>query len=241
MPEWWLSIAGLVALGVLGWAWPPLWLAMALGVVMGVASVTVATAIAIDRLGAAGRGRASAREVVTLTWLVVGQSLARLRGRLAGGLTPWRRRGVEGWVVPTVRQRESWSEEWHAMEARLRSVECRVADRGTASARGGPTDPWDLEARTGSFGSGRLLGTVEEHGHGRQMVRWRLWPRVPVASVVGAAIALALATLAAIDGRVGPALVLAALGVVVVARTVLDTGNALAVLASAVDAGRSDP
>jgi hypothetical protein len=64
---------------------------------------------------------------------------------------------------------------------------------------------------------------------------------VPVASVVGAAIALALATLAAIDGRVGPALVLAALGVVVVARTVLDTGNALAVLASAVDAGRSDP
>jgi GT2 family glycosyltransferase len=235
MPEWWLAIGSLLAIGLLGSAWPPLWLAMALGGAMAVTSVTVAMAIAIDRLEATGRDGSSSRDVLTLAWLVVGQSLARLRGRLAGGLTPLRRRGVHGWIVPRVQQREAWSEDWHAMEARLRTVEARVVASGTASTRGGPTDGWDLEARTASFGSGRLLGTVEEHGHGRQMVRWRLWPHIPPISIMAVAILLGLATVAAIDGRIGPALVLALIAAFVVVRIVLDAGNGLAVLATSVD------
>ncbi len=64
------------------------------------------------------------------------------------------------------------------MEARLRAVEERLIASGAAVRRGGTYEPWDLEVRTGSFASARLIGTIEEHGHGNQMVRWKVWPRV---------------------------------------------------------------
>jgi hypothetical protein len=234
MPEWWLAIAGLSALGALGASWAPLWLGWLLALVMGAASVGVAGSTALDRLATMG-GSTAGPDAVTLTWLVLAQSLARLRGRLAGGLTPWRRRGVVGRVPPTVRTREAWSEDWHAMENRLRTLEERLVAGGVATRRGGPTDEWDLETRTGSLGSARLLGTVEEHGHGRQMVRWRMWPRVGTIGV-GAALGLfLLASLALLDGGVVAAAMLAAAGTTLLGRTVLDVGTSLAAIDNALD------
>ena len=233
MPEWWLAILGLTAVGLLGLSWAPLLLAWPLVLIAAAGSVLVAGIIAVDRLGTA-RDSASAGDAVTLTWLVLAQSLARLRGRVAGGLTPWRRRGVVGWVAPTARARQAWSEDWHAMENRLRTLEEQLVATGTATRRGGPTDAWDIEARTGAFGSARLLGTVEEHGHGRQMVRWRIQPRVPRWVVASALSLFLLASLALLDDAFIAAIVLAALGVVVTGRSVLDVGSSLAVIDRAV-------
>lgn len=241
MPEWWLAMGGLLGIGLLGSSWPPLWLALTLATVMGVASITVAVASGLDRLAAAGPGLTTTRDVVMLTALVLGQSLARLRGRVAGGLVPWRRRGVRAWRLPKTYQVEAWSDEWHAMEARLRAVESRLVGTGAAVSRGGPTDRWDLEVRTGTFGGARLLGTVEEHGHGRQMIRWRLWPRVPWAPVLAAISAAGLAVMAVGDGAAPAALVLIGLGFLISGRSVLDAGDALASLIAATRPDRSDP
>ena len=43
--------------------------------------------------------------------------------------------------------------------------------------RGNAYEPWDLEIVGGLLGSARLLMAVEDHGSGRQYVRFAAWPR----------------------------------------------------------------
>ena len=174
-----------------------------------------------------------------LTALILGQSLARLRGRLAGGLTPWRRRGQVVWAIPRTRRLEQWTQEWHSAEARLTTAEADLHRVGVAVARGGPTDRWDLEARTGAFGSARVLGTIEEHGHGRQLVRWRIWPRVWQGSLAAIVTLAAASAWAVLDGRPAAAAIGGLTLVVLVGRVVLDTGQGVEALARA--CGRSRP
>jgi glycosyltransferase involved in cell wall biosynthesis len=234
MPEWWLAIAGLLGLGALGLSWSPLLVALALAIAMTGASVLVGLAIAADALD---RRRLSpmewARRLVQLELLIIGQSLARFRGRLAGGLTPWRRRGAAPWGPPRASRHEEWTEDWQAMEARLRRVEGSLVAAGFAVERGGATDRWDLEIRGGAFGGARLLGTIEEHGQGRQLVRWLARPRVWMGSVVAVLGLLGLGAMAAIDGRGLPAAALAAVAAIIIVRTVVDAGRSVAALVDA--------
>ena len=125
------------------------------------------------------------------------------------------------------------------MEARLRAVETGLVAAGTATRRGGPTDRWDLETRVGMLGGGRLLGTVEEHGHGRQMVRWRLAPGLsglgrgyPGHAHPGG--------LALKDGGLVAGLALAAVALGVGIRSLMDVGGSIAAMAAAVEPS-SDP
>ena len=61
--------------------------------------------------------------------------------------------------------------------------------------RGNAYEPWDLEIVGGLLGSARLLMAVENHGSGRQYVRFRAWPRYSKVALalasVGALIAVA--------------------------------------------------
>ena len=123
------------------------------------------------------------------------------------------------------------------METRLRMLEEQLVLSGAAIQRGGATDPWDLEARTGGLGSARVLGTVEEHGHGHQMVRWRMSPHLSPMVALGAIGIFVLAGLAFLGGGLLAAVVLAAVGVAVVSRIVLDIGSALAVIDGAIEHG----
>ena len=51
--------------------------------------------------------------------------------------------------------------------------------------RGGAFDRWDLEIRGGVFGAVRTRMAVEEHGGGRQLIRFRAWPKLaPLAPVL---------------------------------------------------------
>jgi hypothetical protein len=99
---------------------------------------------------------------------------------------------------------------------------------------------WDLEARVGGFASARLLGTIEEHGHGRQVVRWLIWPRPWIGSLIAVAGALALSTLAALDGGLLAAGVLAVIAGFVGFRTILDMGQGVGVLVDATGLERGD-
>ena len=112
------------------------------------------------------------------------------------------------------------------MEARLRSVETAVRDAGFAVGRGGPPIP-GISLSVPAPRWSPLHGTVEEHGHGRQLVRWRVAPTIWIGSPILVAL-LSLVVVGALrDGAWPAAAVAAALVALVVARTVLDTGQAV--------------
>jgi hypothetical protein len=107
--------------------------------------------------------------------------------------------------------------------------------------RGGDFDRWDLELRGGLLGGVRILTAVEEHGHGRQLVRFGFRPRPTRGSPLLAAFFALAGIAAALGGAFAAAAVLAAVLALVVGVTARDcaraagsTGRAAARLAEAV-------
>ena len=198
MPEWYLVIAFLVVLsliGVYGVYWSPLLLSLP------ILAAVVASPVIQAVLGAK-RAHFQTTSVIAFQriqmrvltgFLHLVQPLARLIGRLRHGLTPWRRRGINGFTLPWKRIFTIWSETWRDHREWLRCVEDAHRDVNAPVLRGGEFDTWDLEVRGGIFGSVRTLMAVEEHGAGRQMVRFRAWPKF---SPVGIALVFFFAILA---------------------------------------------
>jgi hypothetical protein len=231
MPEWYLGVALLAALSLLGLLWPPL-----------LAALPLAAAAALAQLGQALRGgtRASfrrpmpptavaARRALT-TALHLLQPLARLRGRLSHGITPWRRRGVRGLALPGPRVLSAWSEGWRAPADRLRALDAALREERAVVRHGGDTDAWDLEVRDGTLGSVRVRMGVEEHGAGRQLVRLRAWPRPSTPVLALAAGLLLLGAGAAADEAWAAAAVLAGAAGALLLRVSNDCASALAAL-----------
>lgn len=235
MPEWWLLVAALALLSLLGIAWTPLLLALpllAVAVAAPVAQALVSAAHATFTTQPRTRLETVKLRLLTAA-LHLMQPVARLRGRLRFGLTPWRRRGAAGFALPRPRHAAVWSEQWRAPEAWLHDVEEGVRAGGSIVARGGEFDRWDLAVRGGLLGGARLLATVEEHGGGKQLVRFRAWPRwSPLGGLVLLAL-LALALLAAADGARFAALLLGLVTLAGVARGLFEGGAALAGLEGA--------
>jgi hypothetical protein len=93
-----------------------------------------------------------------------------------------------------------WSEQWRPMEARLTELKALLEQSGSVLVSGGDFDAWDISIRGGLFGSVRVLGMVEEHGNGRQLYRFRSWPKAPAAALACVALFTVLGLLAALAG-----------------------------------------
>jgi O-antigen biosynthesis protein len=194
-PELFLLIAALAGLSFLVPFWSPLMFALPLFAVALAATAGHAFEAGC-RAHRAVPGRpwheTVMRRLVTAA-LFFGQPIARLGGRLRGGLSPWRRRLRPRAVWPRPRTVEVWAEEWRSPQAWLQELQDALAVRGGFVRSGGPFDRWDLDLRAGLLGGVRIRSAVEEHGSGRQLLRARV---IPHASPVGAVVALAVATLA---------------------------------------------
>jgi O-antigen biosynthesis protein len=235
MPEWALAVLALGALSVLGLVWSPLILALPLFATAAALSGVYALAAARGVTFASRVSRPERAKRRTLTTLLhVLQPLARLRGRLDRGLTPWRRRGKRTLAVPWPKTTWIWSEEWLSPETRLARAEETLRADGVPAETGGDFDRWDLEVRGGLFGCARLRMVSEEHGNGKQLVRFRLWPRVTKLAfgvVVGSLVLAAVARL----GEKGLQLVVfAGLASLVALRALIETAFAEAALRQAV-------
>ena len=79
------------------------------------------------------------------------------------------------------------------LDANLRSM-------GAMARPGGEFDRWDIQIRGGLFSRVRLRLAVEEHGAGKQLLRWRIWPHLSPWILAIAAVLAALALGAALDG-----------------------------------------
>jgi hypothetical protein len=64
---------------------------------------------------------------------------------------------------------------------------------------GGEFDHRDFRIRGGLFAAAVLQLAVEEHGAGKQLLRWRVWPRVSTGLLIASAILAVLAFRAAKD------------------------------------------
>jgi hypothetical protein len=111
-------------------------------------------------------------------------------------LGPWNWRNFVR-VVPLPTAHSIWSERWVAIESRLSQLNALLKEVGAATVLGGDFDPWDFSIHGGLFGTIRVVAMVEEHGNGRQLFRFRAWPKPPVAAL---GVLLALVALAAFAG-----------------------------------------
>jgi GT2 family glycosyltransferase len=154
--------------------------AFAAALIAGVAGACAAVraASADARRGLRGRVEGWCRSVVT-AWLHVVQPAARLYGRLSEEVTAARRCAWRAFVWPRPLRFAHWSEGWRPPEAWLGALEAELCDLDLPVLRGGAFDDWDLEVRWGRQAAVRLRMAVEEHGRGKQMVRFRAWPVRP--------------------------------------------------------------
>jgi GT2 family glycosyltransferase len=240
MPEWYLVIGIMAALSALGVFWKPLALALPL-LVYAAGVLLVQAGLSAEHASFASapqsrRARWQLRGLTTMLYLM--QPLARLRGRWRYGLTPWRWRSARGLVWPWPRTLQVWSEQWQCPMARLETIEETLRAEGAAGIRGGDYDRWDLEVRGGLFGAVRLLATTEEHGAGRQLVRFRLWPQCSVKGLALILLLSALAVGAACDHAWYSAAMLVLVAVLPACRMVQECAGAMATVQHALTPAR---
>jgi len=180
LPEWYLLVALLGVLTGLGALWTPLLFfapsfVLAAGSVVAQAAKSAARA-RLDTKPRGGLARARMRVLIAVLHLL--QPAARLWGRLRHGLVPWSARGASGWKLPRTRSLALWSEAGRPQAAWLEEFEAALRSSGARVRRGGEFDHFDLVVVGGPFGAARTLMAVEEHGMGRQYVRFRVWPKL---------------------------------------------------------------
>jgi GT2 family glycosyltransferase len=235
LPDWYLLIAALAVLSALGALWAPLlFLLPALGFAVFASLAHAWLSAAPAPRGSASRPLAMRLRALT-AFLHLLQPMARLSGHLRGGLVPWRRRGETSVSLPRRRTSALWSERWRPAEERLRSIESSLSGGGVPVLRGGTHDRWDLEVRSGPLGSARLIIGVEDHALGRQLVRFRWWPRCAPAALLPAVLFAALAAGAALDGAWAACAVLAAVPVALALRALQECTAAMGAVARALE------
>jgi len=175
MPEWYIINLSLLLLSIGGLFWKPLLMALPLLIVAaGLPFINVVKSMSEPSFSGqylTGFARLNLRLLTGFLHII--QPMARLIGRLSCGLTPWRRQLSPHYAFPWPRKYEIWSENWQAPDKWLQSVNAAFAKLGAIAKRGGAFDRWDLEVRGGLCGAARLQMAIEEHGAGKQLVRFR--------------------------------------------------------------------
>jgi hypothetical protein len=233
MPEWYLAVLALAAITALGALWTPLLLAMPFLVIALVAPLAQA-AMSAGRATFPGRQGVSAfrRRVLTGALHFI-QPMARLFGRIEYGLTLWRRRGT-GLALPLPLTKSAWREEWQSVNERTQMLAGSLKRQEAAWSPGGDFDDWDFEVRGGLLASARMRSTVEEHGGGRQMVRFRAWPQLSAFVVVTFVAFATLALAAAIGGAWFAAGVLGSMAALTAMRAIWEAGLAMGAVRTAI-------
>jgi hypothetical protein len=205
MPEWYLLIAVLGGLSVFGIFWHPLlWVIpffiAAAAIVVMQCFVSSRRAVRLMKITDAAE-RLKYLYFITLLHMI--QPLARLYGRIKHGLTLWRKRGSgckdAGLLLRQHMELHHWSETWRAPEQWLASLESNLLKSRVRVRRGGNFDRWDLYADCGLFSAAKGLLTIEEHGGGKQMLKFRCWPKYSRIGLIVIAVFSILSIIAVFD------------------------------------------
>jgi GT2 family glycosyltransferase len=205
MPEWYLLYAALGATALLGLAWTPLlFIAVPLLLVLIAfagqqAFAHASRAIFFRHPSLSTTGRFKRRALVAALYRM--QPLARLIGRYANGLVPWRLRGTRGFAWPVASRVDAARKRWRTTAEHLSAFEAQLRTMGTCALRGSDFDAWDLEVRAGLFGAARLSLMTEDLQYGSQLLRFKIAPRVSPLSMGTMLFLAALSVLAVLAGH----------------------------------------
>ena len=108
---------------------------------------------------------------------------------------------------------------------------------GAVLVLGGEYDRWDLEARGGTLGAARLFMAVEEHGTGKQLFRFRSWPRFSLEGVIAIVVFTGLSIGAAWEQYWLAYDILALVTLLLVGRTLFECAGAMAAIQRAIAKG----
>jgi hypothetical protein len=232
MPEWYLLVALLGVLSLLSLGWAPLgWIVPVFLIALGLPVAQALLSAGRARFTSKPQTPAQHLKLYAITaFMHLQQPLARLIGRLRHGLTPWRQRATS---MPRWRwsyNGDIWSEQWRAPESWLQTMVERLQQASVPVRAGSDFDEWDLELRGGLLGAARTLMAIEEHGSGKQMVRFRVWPKLSLTGLALCALCVVLVTGAALDGAWAVALLLTLGGLLVFARASMEYAMAASTL-----------
>jgi hypothetical protein len=238
MPEWYLIVVGLGIISAMSVIWPRLlW---CLPVFIGATGLTVAQALLSAwqaQFSMAHRGRKLLKLRAITAWLHIIQPVARLWGRLRHGLHAGRLRLPMRMAFPIARNFTIWREHWTSPEEIIRRLSETLRDDGAVIISGGDYDRWDIKVRAGLLGGAQILVTVEEHGAGKQLFRFLVWPKFATEGLVTIFILAALATGALFDLAIAAYLVFTVLTALLAFRLLQEGSVALA----AVERALSEP
>ncbi len=224
-PEWHAVTALLGVLTAGAAAWRPL-LVFAPFFALALLALMAHTAAAVVRAGGGWKKR------LLVGFLHLTQPIARLWGRLEYGLRPWGKGrwkvcGPRGFVVPV------WSERWREAWEWLTELCGELRIRGARA--GGDYDSWDLEVAGGIMGSARLRMTIEEHGAGRQMLRFHVSPRWAGTAILSGAAMLVASAGAMATGGGRAAILPGVIGIALAGWCIHDAWTAAGALSEAVE------
>lgn len=123
-----------------------------------------------------------------------------------------------------------WSECWRASTEWLQSIEVALRAVGNCVRRGGDYDRWDLEVRGGILGAARTRMALEEHGAGRQLARFRSWPRCSAEGLALILLFAILSTGAALDYAWIVSIILGVVAILLALRTLQECARAMAAI-----------
>ena len=180
MPEWYLISAFIGILGSLGflwsplmWMWPLFFFTIAIVIIQAAVSTRKNSSLQPEQ-------KKNYKYLLFIISLHMIQPVARLYGRFTNGLTPWRNRGtgLNSKFYFSIRSRmiTHWSEKWKSSEEWFLIIEKNLLDFKTRMKRGDDFAKWDFEVRNGLLGRARALMTIEEHGAGKQYIRFKCTP-----------------------------------------------------------------
>ncbi len=189
MPEWYLVIALMAVISLLtfGWGSPIIFAVtgslLLLSIVLPLVEAFLSAKHAKFIVNSKIRGQPS-KMLIATAFLHMTQPLARLKGRLSNGLTPWRRRGIKAKTQFLPKTMALWREKWEDPLETLREFQVKLQKGGVAVTPGNDYDHWDLEIYGGLFGKTRLQLATEEHGASKQFLRFRILPKYSRFAVV---------------------------------------------------------
>jgi len=226
MPEWHLLVAGLVMLSIVGIVWQPLRIVAPLLVLTVCLSLAHASLNAQAAFTGGNSGIFSniPRWMLT-TFLHLLQPIARLSGRIAAGLHPWRRRQRRGSKLPFPGNYSELCADWHEAQNLLQQFEDALKTEVSFVVVGDSFASWDLEVRGGIFGGKQIVMAIEDIGLDRQLIRVRWWPVFPLQVILFVSLFAALALGAAIDHAAVASALLGSLALGVLLRAGWEAGT----------------
>lgn len=230
MPEWYLFSMLFALLGSIGFSWKPLmwfWILFIASVVI-LFVQAVRSASKNNSLNGKQKRNIKYRALITFFHLI--QPVARLYGRIAHGLTPWRIRGagakLSNLTFFKTKLLTYWSEgDWKAPEKWLEEIEQNIINLKARVKRGGDFDRWDLKTKNGLFSTAKALLTVEEHGANKQYIKFKYRANYSVGGFVLICLLAATTVFAAIDQDPIATFIIGSLTFLLIGKYLLDTAS----------------